>query len=167
MKRSLLLWSVVIVLSGLHSVSANEVNKTAPDCAFTSLDGTHRNRLQDFKGKVLYVDFWASWCGPCVKSFPYFNQLQQKYAEQGVQVLAINLDEELSEAQAFLQKIPPSFTVLADPEQQCAKAFSLKGMPSSYLIDRQGVVRHINLGFHGDEAKAIELKLEQLLAEKQ
>ncbi|CAA9889812.1 Redoxin superfamily (fragment) [Candidatus Methylobacter favarea] len=124
-----------------------------------------RIELRQFSGKVLYVDFWASWCGPCVKSFPFLNSLHEKFSKEGLQILGVNLDENPADAREFLGKYPADFTVAADANEQCARDFDVKAMPSSYLIDRQGVVRHIRLGFRPGEAKELQSLVERLLAE--
>jgi len=116
-----------------------------------------------FKGKVVYVDFWASWCKPCKKSFPWLNQLQKKYKDQGLVVLAINLDKEKHLADAFLEKIPANFIVAFDAEGETAKSFNIKGMPSSYLIDRNGYAMGRHSGFREKDTANLEQGVVNLL----
>ena len=142
------------------------VGDTAPDCKLSSLGDSQSSTLSQYPGKVLYVDFWASWCGPCAKSFPFMNELHSQLKDQGLQIVAVNLDEKPEEAQAFLSQYPAQFTVAADASKQCAKDFGVKAMPSSYLIDRKGKVHHIHLGFRPGEAKELRQIVEQLLKEK-
>ena len=140
-----------------------------PDCTLTALDGSKPFTLKQFQGKVLYVDFWASWCGPCAKSFPFLNQLNQLETStktDGLQIVGINLDENLADAQEFLGKYPAQFTVAADAQQECAKTFDVKAMPSSYLVDRKGQVRHVHLGFKPGEAEELQQLVAKLLAEQ-
>ncbi|MCX7100653.1 MAG: TlpA disulfide reductase family protein [Methylobacter sp.] len=144
---------------------ATAINREAPSCALTELTEKHALNLQQFQGKVIYVDFWASWCGPCAKSFPFMNQLDSELKQQGLEVIGINLDEEIEEAKQFLQQTPASFTIAKDADQKCAKDFGVKAMPSSYLIDRKGIIRHEHLGFRPGEAEEFKLLVEQLLAE--
>jgi thiol-disulfide isomerase/thioredoxin len=120
-------------------------------------------KLSDYKGKVIYLDFWASWCIPCRKSFPWMNELQKRYGSKGFKVIAVNLDQEQDKARAFLQKIPANFTVAFDPEGVSATAFKVKGMPSTYLIDRTGKITFSHIGFREKEIPAMELKIKQLL----
>lgn len=120
-------------------------------------------KLSDFKGKVIYLDFWASWCIPCRKSFPWMSDLQKRYGNKGFKVIAVNLDQEQDKARAFLQKIPANFTVAFDPEGISATAFKVKGMPSTYLIDRTGKITFSHIGFREKEIPAMELKIKQLL----
>lgn len=140
-------------------------NRLAPECALSNLDATQQYAIQHFKGKVVYLDFWASWCGPCVESFPFMNSLHKDFKAQGLQVLAVNLDENREDATNFVSKRPPEFLVAADDNANCAKAFDVKAMPSTFLIDRQGMIRAINYGFRAGEAKEFRGKVEQLLAE--
>jgi len=141
------------------------VGQPAPACQLNSIGGGAGKNLQQYKGKVVYVDFWASWCGPCAQSFPYMNKLHREYQPKGLEIVGVNLDEEPQEAQAFLTKTPAQFTVLADAGGACPQAYGVKAMPSSYLIDRQGVVRHVHLGFKPGEADQLRGLVEKLLAE--
>jgi thiol-disulfide isomerase/thioredoxin len=147
------------------AVQAASVNQAAPACALQGMQGGQPYQLQQFKNKVVYVDFWASWCGPCMQSFPFMNELSRLHKAQGLQVVAVNLDEETQEAEAFLGKARPDFTVVADPQRQCAKDFAVEAMPSSYLIDRQGRLRYIHKGFRPGEVDELRGVLKQLLDE--
>ena len=120
-------------------------------------------KLSDFKGKVIYLDFWASWCIPCRKSFPWMNVLQKRYGNKGLKVKAVNLDQEQDKAKAILDKIRANFTVAYDPEGVSAIAFKVKGMPSSYLIDRTGKITFSHIGFREKEIPQIEKKIKSLL----
>ena len=113
-----------------------------------------KNVLQNFetlisshKGKVIYLDFWASWCGPCRKSFPWMNNIQEKYQQQGLVIISVNVDNNKALADKFLAEIPANFTVFYDPKGKVARQFKLKGMPSSYIIDRSGKVVSAHVGF--------------------
>lgn len=151
----------------IMAAESGQSGSPAPNCALTSLDNAQRYELQQFKGKVVYVDFWASWCNSCTKSFPYLNELEHELKDRGLQILAVNMDEVLEEAQSFLSKHPARFTVATDANAQCAKDFGVKAMPSSYLIDRNGVIRQLHQGFRPGEAKEFRGLVEQLLAENQ
>lgn len=155
----------MLAFNPVQKVIAAETGSKAPDCTLASIGDGKSYNLQQFQGKVLYIDFWASWCPPCLKSFPFLNELEQDLKDQGLQVIAINLDESSEDAKAFLAKTPAQFIVAADSHEQCARNFDVQAMPSSYLIDRNGIIRHIQLGFRSGEAKELRTLAEQLLAE--
>ena len=147
-------------------VQAVSVGDAAPDCMLSNLTTGQSSTLSQFKGKIVYVDFWASWCGPCAQSFPFLNSLHKQFKDQGVQIVGVNMDEDRAEANAFLAKLPADFTVMADDSKHCAEAFAVEAMPSSYIIDRQGKVQHIHLGFRDGAAEELRSAIEQLLHSK-
>ncbi len=104
-------------------------------------------QVSELKGKVVYVDFWASWCVPCRKSFPWMNEMQNKYGEQDFTILSVNLDAEPELAEKFLKETPAQFPIFYDPKGKVAKAFKLKGMPSSFLINKAGKIVSSHVGF--------------------
>ncbi|HJW72988.1 MAG TPA: redoxin family protein [Geothrix sp.] len=115
--------------------------------------------LADLKGQVVVVDFWASWCGPCRKSLPELDGLQDRYAAQGVKVVGVSLDDDLGAVTAFLEKIPVRFTILHDPAGKSGEAFSVVAMPTTFLIDREGrIAGRFEGGSHlKEESDAIAL----------
>ncbi len=165
-QRILALICTALALIPTQTILAAEIGSKAPDCLLASLKDTQRYDLQKFHGKVLYVDFWASWCPPCAESFPFLNNLDRDFKDKGLQVIGVNLDQVPEDAKAFLAKYPANFTVASDVEDKCAGSFDVKAMPSSYLIDRKGIIRHIHFGFRPGEAKELQVLAEQLLAEK-
>jgi len=131
------------------------------------------NVLQNFdkliashKGKIIYLDFWASWCGPCRKSFPWMNDMQEKYLKQGLVIISVNVDNNKALADEFLAEVPASFNVVYDPKGKVARKFKLKGMPSSYIFDRSGKVVSTHVGFTESKIKKYEEELNILLSEK-
>ncbi|GGQ13682.1 TlpA family protein disulfide reductase [Shewanella litoralis] len=138
----------------------------APSLDHTVLDAKAQPvSLQQYAGKVVYVDFWASWCGPCRKSFPWMNAMQAKYQQQGLEVVAINLDVDTALAHEFLSKIPATFNLTFNPEGDVAKAFDLQGMPSSFLFNRQGELVQTHMGFFEENISAYEQEIQTLLQE--
>ena len=119
----------------------------------------------NLSGKIVYIDFWASWCKPCRKSFPWLNDIQSRYKDKGFTVLAINLDKDKALADKFLAQIPASFTIAYDPEGKSAESFQVQGMPSSYLIDRSGHLRARHIGFREDDKAELEQAVVKLLNE--
>ncbi len=120
-------------------------------------------QLSDYKGKVVYLDFWASWCEPCKRSFPWMNDLQSQYAEDGFEIIAVNLDTSRKDAEEFLKKMPAKFDVAFDKSGKTAQAYNLKAMPSSFLIDRNGRLVHKSLGYRVEEKKIVEKKIQKLV----
>ncbi|MES9854928.1 MAG: TlpA disulfide reductase family protein [Candidatus Thiodiazotropha sp. L084R] len=119
--------------------------------------------LEQYRDKVVLIDFWASWCGPCRETFPWLNKMQQKYQALGFEVVGINIDEDRSQAELFLSKVPADFTIAYDPEGKLAKEYDLQGMPASYLIDREGRVIKSHVGFFESETEMRESEIKQAL----
>jgi len=115
--------------------------------------------LAALRGKLVYVDFWASWCGPCRHSFPWMSSLQQRYGADGLQIIAINLDEQRADAAAFLARVPAGFTVAYDPSGTTAKAYGIKGMPTSALVGRDGQLLWMHSGFNQADMVQLEAKV--------
>ncbi|GHF87501.1 TlpA disulfide reductase family protein [Thalassotalea marina] len=119
--------------------------------------------IQSNKGKVIYVDFWASWCIPCKKSFPWMNEMQAKYKNTDFTVLSVNLDANKSHALTFLEEIPATFPVFYDPKGRVAKAFKLKGMPSSFIVDKAGNIVSSHVGFNETKKVSYQTEIEALI----
>jgi len=119
------------------------------------------------EGKVTLIDFWASWCAPCKASFPALDAIQRERGPQGLRVIGVSVDEKPSQYRSFLKKLAPSFLTLHDAEQRLVKAVVVPSMPTTYLLDRRGIVRYIHNGFHGaNTVKALNEQLTSLLTEK-
>jgi thiol-disulfide isomerase/thioredoxin len=122
--------------------------------------------LSSLQGRVIYLDFWASWCTPCRQSFPWMEDLQGQYASHGLTVIAVNLDQDRAAADTFLKHFHPGFQIHFDPEGRWAEQFGVKGMPTSVVIDRHGVARFTHIGFVPDDRRTYTQHVEQLLAEQ-
>jgi peroxiredoxin len=141
--------------------SSNAFAAPAPDF---KLDGQQKQvKLSDYRGQIVYLDFWASWCQPCRKSFTWMNKMQSLYGKEGFKVIAINLDESRQNADKFLEQIPANFDIAFDPRGNTAETYNVKAMPSSYLIDKHGNVIHANLGFRGKDEEKLEAKIRDLI----
>jgi cytochrome c biogenesis protein CcmG/thiol:disulfide interchange protein DsbE len=103
--------------------------------------------LSEYEGKVVILDFWASWCVPCRRSFPWLDHMQDKYAGDGLIIIGVNLDNESAAAQAFLDEFQPGFEIFFDKDKELAREFDVVAMPSSYIIGRDGNLFKRHLGF--------------------
>lgn len=113
-------------------------------------------KLSAYRGKLVYLDFWASWCGPCRRSFPWMSQLQTRYGGKGLQVLAVNLDAKHADAIDFMSAMPVNFLIGFDPAGKVATSYGVKGMPSSVLIGPDGKIAAVHAGFNETDKAALE-----------
>ncbi|MDD5229209.1 MAG: TlpA disulfide reductase family protein [Methylococcales bacterium] len=161
MKKFLFLATILL----FSNVNAATVGENSSDCVLTSINNTPVH-FHEYTGKVLYIDFWASWCTSCVQSFPFLNQLTHEFGEKGLHIVGVNLDEKVDDAMAFLGHHPSQFTIANHGGEQCAKNFDVQAMPTSYLVDKHGVIRHIHQGFREGEMEELKIQIAQLLVEK-
>jgi thiol-disulfide isomerase/thioredoxin len=128
-----------------------------------SPDGDAPVDLAAWKGKVVYLDFWASWCVPCRQSFPWMNAMHDRYGKDGLVVLAVNMDQKRPDAEQFLSQYRAGFAVRFDPHGRLAQGFKLRGMPTSALLDRNGKVLLVHEGFRGRDATDLEAAIRAAL----
>ncbi|MCG7982974.1 MAG: redoxin domain-containing protein [Candidatus Thiodiazotropha lotti] len=119
--------------------------------------------LEQYRGRVVLLDFWASWCGPCREAFPWLNEMHRKYQGVGLEIIGINLDEARREAEQFLTNTPAEFTIYFDPKGVLAKRYDLQGMPASYLIGMDGRLLVEHTGFFRSQAAEREAEIRQAL----
>ncbi len=162
--RSLFL-SLVMLSGVMFSPLTHAAQSAAADFNLDGLEGPVS--LSKLKGEVVYLDFWASWCTPCRASFPWMSEMQQRYAKQGLKVVAINLDSEKEKARQFITATHPNFTIAFDPEGSVAEQYEVMGMPSSYLIDRQGKLHSTHIGFRAKDRETLEKSIVELLGSKE
>ncbi len=136
----------------------------APGFDLPGLEGPVRSA--DLRGQVVYVDFWASWCAPCRRSFPWMAEMQRKYGDQGFTVVAINLDKERELAMRFLEEMEVNFTIAFDPEALTAQAFKVVGMPSAYILGRDGQLLAEHAGFRVERQPEYEQSIVEALKEQ-
>jgi thiol-disulfide isomerase/thioredoxin len=156
----------ILTSASCLTAQATDVGQPAPEFTLPTLQQDQPTSLKQFAGKVIYLDFWASWCAPCRTSFPLLNKMHEKLKAQGFEVVGINLDEDKAAAEKFLKEFPVSFTVLRDAKGEWADKFVVESMPTSFIIDKKGVVQNIHHGFASDDIKELEEKVTKLLAEK-
>ncbi len=150
---------------GAGSAIAMDIGAPAPGLSLPTATG-ETVALDKLRGKVVYVDFWASWCGPCRKSFPWMADMQRKYGPAGLAVVAVNVDKKRPDAEKFLQTTPAQFTVIYDPTGAAPAAWNVKSMPSSFLIDSKGNVALIENGFRESGVEEVENRIKLLVGTK-
>ena len=146
-------------------VAAVEVGDKAP---IFDLPSIHANlpaiSTASLQGKTVYVDFWASWCAPCLSSLPLYNEMYHKYKDQGLEIVAINVDNPIEDGLDFLIYTPLDFLIPADPDGEAAELFEVIGMPSSYLIKPDGTITLVHMGFRKGDIEMIEEAIQESLA---
>ncbi|MCZ6566164.1 MAG: TlpA disulfide reductase family protein [Gammaproteobacteria bacterium] len=153
------------ILTLPFSVSAISVGDTAPSFKARTIDGKKSVALEDYRGKVVLLDFWASWCPPCLKSLPLYDDLRRELGTTDFEIVAINVDENTDDARKFLQKHPVSYPIAKDPKGVLPGVFGVKAMPTSYLIDKNGVVQHVHAAFKDGDVAKIKAEIEKLIAQ--
>ena len=143
---------------------ALEEGDKIPDFDLASIyEGQPNIALSNLEGKTLYIDFWASWCAPCITSLPQYNDLYKKYKQDGLEIIAINVDIPIEDGLDFLIDTPLDFLIPQDPEGDAAELFGVIGMPSSYLISPEGNVELVHMGFRNGDIDIIEEEIKKVL----
>ncbi len=146
------------------AVLAAEEGGPAPDFTLPSIyEGRPVVNLADYAGKVVYIDFWASWCAPCLTSLPLYNDLYHHYRDQGLEVLGITVDNPIEDGLDFLADTPLDFPIPADPEGQVMDLYAVFGMPTSFLIGRDGNIKLVHAGFRDGDIEEIEQAIVEAL----
>ena len=151
---------LAIAALGAATLSANalEPGQSLP-IATVPGSGATAVRLVDGKARVTYIDFWASWCGPCRQSFPWMNRMQEKFGAKGLRIVAVNLDSKRADAQGFLAQLPASFDLGFDNAGSAARQFGVKTMPSSVLVGPDGKVIAVHHGFREEDEAELEQRI--------
>ncbi len=167
--RRLLLYSSVLALAGVIAAghipasARSQGPVAAPAFVLPARTGGTAS-LDSLRGKVVLVDFWASWCGPCRQSFPWMASMAQRYGAKGLTVVAINLDKEREDAEVFLSRFPAPFAIAFDPAGKTAEAYKVNAMPTSFLVDRTGTIVYSHAGFVPRDTAAVEQLIAAALA---
>jgi len=157
---------LLVVCCWSTAAGAVEAGDPAPPFEAALLEGEGSLDLASYRGKVVYLDFWASWCPPCLTSLPVLETLRKEFPEERFQVVAVNLDTDTRKALRFLEKIRVGYPSATDPKGRIPASYGLETMPTSYLIDADGVVRHVHEGFRKKDVEQLREKIAQLVAAK-
>ena len=167
-RASILLLLTVCLAVPARVVAASSASESTPALRpaadFSLATATGKVALHELRGKVVLVDFWASWCVPCRQSFPWLATMAGRYATKDFVVVAINLDKRRDLAEKFLREFAPHFTVAFDPAGKSAESYEVATMPSSFLVGRDGQLLYSHAGFDLDDTAAIEEKIQEALA---
>jgi peroxiredoxin len=162
---ALRLFAAAALLVGATTVDASIApSRNAPDFTLPSSAGTNL-RLQEQRGRVVLVNFWATWCGPCRVEMPHLQKLYDRYRASGFVLLGVNIDEEPRNAVALASKLGLSFPVLFDSDKKVSRLYDLSAMPSTVLIDRDGRVRYVHRGYREGYEDTYEKQIRELLRE--
>ncbi len=163
MQLSLKLIAILIV-GGITSASSGEANGPAPAFSLTSISGQTAS-LNQYKGQVVMVNFWATWCGPCQQEMPLLDQMYKKFKPTGFTLLGVNVDKDVPTVKDLLTRKPVTFPILLDPTNQVSKAYHVNDMPSTVIIDRKGDIRYVHRGYKPGDENEYQNRIRQLIAE--
>ena len=156
--------SALLTLSLSSTAGALDQGQSAPLFHLPILGNQNEElALHSYRGRVVYVDFWASWCGPCRKSFPALDALRKEFNAQGFEVVAISVDEYKDDALGFMAELPVSYPLVWDPTGTTMSTFGVLGMPTGFLLDKDGVVQAVHPGFRKGDAEKLRAEILKLL----
>jgi thiol-disulfide isomerase/thioredoxin len=156
--------AVGLLLAASSAAAALTSQAGAPDFTLPSLNGPNL-RLQEQRGRVVMINFWASWCGPCRVEMPHLARLYEKYRNAGFTVLAVNIDEDPHKAANLAKQLGMHFPVLLDTEKKVSRLYDLSTMPSTVLVDRDGRVRYVHRGYRDGYETTYDQQIRELLRE--
>ena len=149
-----------------QSHKSGKIGAPMPSIVVKRFEGGGKIDLGALQGKVVLVDIWASWCAPCMEEMPLLDEMAGRLKQKGVQIIAVSVDEDKESAQTFLSSRPSwSLTVAHDPKGRLPEALQPGKMPSSYVVDAEGIIRYVNEGFERADLKVLEKRLVALAAE--
>jgi peroxiredoxin len=159
--------AALVLAAGLLLCSdalAADVGQKAPEFKAPALDGRSKLALSAYRGKVVYLDFWASWCPPCLTSLPQLEEMRKQLPSDQFQILAVNVDQDPQKARKFLERTKIGYPTATDPRGTIPASFGIETMPTSFLIDRNGVIRYVHHGFRKGDIESLRERISQLIA---
>ena len=158
-RKALLILALVIVAASAQAQGAVPADNAGARGVVAAADF----KLEDYTGRVVMLDFWASWCGPCKASMPWMSAMQRAYGKKGLQIVAVSVDKDEKAMRSRLDLLDPNIIVVFDPKGKLAGKYKLDGMPTTFLIDRDGKMKGSHIGFRDAETDAREAELSALL----
>ncbi|HEY0799400.1 MAG TPA: TlpA disulfide reductase family protein [Steroidobacteraceae bacterium] len=153
-----------IIVASTAFAAGGDASGPAPPFTLATLGGPPSG-LSAYKGQVVMVNFWATWCGPCQQEMPLLDQMYKKYKPAGFTLIGVNVDKEAPAVKELLARKPVSFPVLLDPANQVSKAYHVDEMPSSVIIDRKGQIRYLHRGYKPGDENDYQDRIRQLIRE--
>lgn len=157
----LLIWALALYPGPASGSGPLHIGKAAPDFTLPTLDGKASLSLRDFRGQVVLVDFWASWCAPCKRSLPHLAGIENEFG--GVKVVTVSVDDIRENGVEFLRRNRVKVTALHDRDKTVAKRFNIPAMPSAVIIDREGIIRYVHSGYVEEDIESMKKQLRELL----
>lgn len=163
--KTILIFITILFIA--DSAYTQNIGKTAPLFTGKSIEGD-TIKLLDYREKVTLLDFWASWCKPCKEEFPFLIELYNEYSEKGFSVLAVNLDNESGNQKKFIDNLGKEipFKIIHDNDSKIPVLYNIDAMPSVFLIDKNGVIRSVHVGFKSKDKNIYRNEIEKILNEK-
>jgi len=158
---------ITLLLSFTLPIFANagQVGTSAPDFSLMDVNGKLVT-LRQLRGKVVFLDFWAPWCDPCREEFPALDALYKKYSKDGLEVIGIDIDSSEKFAAKFLEKVPVAFSVLMDKKGNVRREYNFRTLPTAFIIDKDGVIRYVHMGFGKEFLQMYEKEIKELLKQQ-
>jgi peroxiredoxin len=154
---------MVSILLTTNIAFSLEVGDRAPAFKAPALRGGGMVELSQYRGKIIYLDFWASWCAPCLTAIPEVEEMRGEFPSEDFQIIAVNLDQKAKKAIRFLSKNPVGYPSASDPDGRLPSKYGVDTMPTSYLIDRDGVIRYVHRGFQRGDGSKLRHEIDALL----
>ncbi len=161
----IIILSLLLALALPVLANAGQVGTSAPDFSLAEVNGKAVT-LKQFRGKVVFLDFWAPWCDPCQEEFPSLDALYRKYSSDGLEVIGISIDPSEKLVAEFLQKVPVAFTVLIDKKSVIRREYNFRTLPTAFIIGKDGVIRYVHMGFGREFLQMYEQEIVELLKQQ-